>query len=328
MEKYVVLGDTHLGLYNDSEIWHNVVKNLFNEISDFCIRNNIKTIIHGGDFFHNRKNINVKTIQSSIEIIKTLKDLNLIIIIGNHDTYFKNTINPTSLQIFQKYNNVKIIDKPTKFDDILLVPWMGDHTSIKAKYCFGHFEINGFHMNSNYVCKKGIKYSQFKEFKQVLSSHFHTPSKKGNIQYLGSPFQQTFQDVNSKRGYYVWDNGDLKFIEFTNYPKFYKINASEKIKSKIIKNNIIKLEFKKDYGTNKNEQIVNECLQYNPLNLKVDFSEIALNEVEIDEKETLSLMDHNKIINKYINKFDLPDNIKKKTLISIISSLSSKILAS
>lgn len=324
--KYIVLGDTHLGVHNDSEIWHKVVKDLFKEICDFCVKNNIKTIIHGGDWFHNRKHINVKTIDTGIEIVELLKDLQLIIITGNHDTYFKNSIQPTSLEIFKEHKHVKIIDEPTKFDDILLVPWMGDPNGIKAKYCFGHFEISGFHMNDNYVCKKGHNSNQFSQFKQTISSHFHTPSRQGNIIYLGAPYQQTFHDAGGKRGYYTWEDGDLQFIEFNKYPKFCKVNTNDKLTKKLIEGNIIKLIFEKDYGTNANEKLVDKVKSLNPLNLKVDFSNVANDGVEINLREdVLSLINHDEIIDDYIEKSDKPVNIKKNVLVNITKNMIKKI---
>lgn len=320
--KYVMLGDTHLGVHNDSEIWHKVVLDLFKEICDYCTKNDIKTIIHGGDFFHNRKHINVKTIQIGIEIIELLKDLQLIIITGNHDTYFKNSIQPTSLEIFKEYKQVKIIDEPTKFNNILLVPWMGDPNKIKANYCFGHFEISGFHMNDNYVCKKGYNSNQFSQFKQTYSSHFHTPSRQGNITYLGSPYQQTFHDVDGKRGYYIWEDGKLEFIEFHKYPKFHKVSTNDKINKELIEGNIIKLIFEKDYGTNENEKLVNKVKSFNPLNFKVDFSHITDDSVEITSRdEVLSLINHDEIIIEFIKKSEQPTNIKKEVLTKISNNM-------
>ena len=100
--KYLLLGDTHLGLYNDSDVWLDVVVNLFDQIQKTCHRENIDKIIHLGDFFHNRKSINTKTQTAAQEIVDNLHGLDLFIIVGNHDTYYKNKIQPTSLRIFRK----------------------------------------------------------------------------------------------------------------------------------------------------------------------------------------------------------------------------------
>jgi len=230
--------------------------------------------------------------------------------------------------MFKKHNHVTIIDKTTKIyvpGNLVLVPWLGDIPE-KTEYCFGHFEISGFHMNDNYVCKKGIEATKFSDFKQVISGHFHTPSRQGNITYLGAPYQQTFHDAGGKRGYYTWEDGDLQFIEFNKYPKFCKVNTSDKLTKKLIEGNIIKLIFEKDYGTNENEKIVDKIKSLNPLNLKVDFSNIANDSVELTSRDdVLSLINHDEIIDEYIEKSDKPTNIKKNVLVSITKNMIEKI---
>jgi len=313
MKKFVMLGDTHLGLYNDSEIWHNTIKILFEEICDYCIRNDIDTVIHGGDFFHNRKSINTKTLSTALEISKILKDIQVLLIVGNHDTFFKNKIKPNSIELFQKHKNITIIDTPTKIDNILLVPWNTNFDGIEAEYCFGHFEINGFHMNDYYVCNKGINPAIFNKFKSTYSSHFHTPSRQNNIIYLGSAIQQTFNDVGGKRGYYVFDDGELTFIEFHKYPHFIKCNASDKVIDNL-NGNIVRLTFLEDYGENKNQQIVDEVLSKNPLQIHVDFKISKDISGEKQEEVDVGMLDHDKVITSYIKNCETPKHINKKTL--------------
>jgi DNA repair exonuclease SbcCD nuclease subunit len=98
--------------------------NLFKEIADYCIKNNIKSIIHLGDWFHTRYSINVLSIDISYKIINLLKENNIHIYIikGNHDQYYKNQNNPHSLLLFKKYDNVTIVDQPLELEDEILTP--------------------------------------------------------------------------------------------------------------------------------------------------------------------------------------------------------------
>ncbi len=75
--RYLLVTDTHLGLYGDSDEWHAVVRELFKDIVDTCHREDIRTIIHLGDFFHNRKSINTKTqaIAHGIAAMESVHDL-------------------------------------------------------------------------------------------------------------------------------------------------------------------------------------------------------------------------------------------------------------
>ena len=96
--------DTHCGLYKSSDFWHNVTYNLFAEIHDFCIKNDIRTIIHLGDFFHDRKNLNTKTQFIAHKIARLFETVGkMYIIVGNHDTYFKTSLEPNTLEFLKKY---------------------------------------------------------------------------------------------------------------------------------------------------------------------------------------------------------------------------------
>jgi len=189
--KKLLVTDTHLGLYSDADAWLDIVLNFFKYVVKYCHKNNINQIIHLGDFFDNRKSLNTKTQHQAHRIAKILgavKDLETHIIVGNHDCYYKNQIHPNTLELFKEYKHIKVIDEPTLLDGILLVPWgcvptKGDAHNVA--YCFGHFAINGFYMNDSYKCKDGISKATFKDFKKVLSGHFHTPSSNNGIHYLG-----------------------------------------------------------------------------------------------------------------------------------------------
>jgi hypothetical protein len=265
--------------------------------------------------------MNTKTQEVAHKIADMFYDLELIILLGNHDTYYKNKANPTSLKLFRKYKSIQIINYPLAFqDNIYLIPWGCEIQPTHYKYCMGHFEINGFHMNDTYICKKGIDESSFDQFKKVFSGHFHTPSKKGKITYLGSPFQQTFHDTNSKRGYYIFEDGNLEFIEFNKYPHFYKM-STDKIDYSLVNGNIIKLTFNKDYGTEKNEKIIESVSRKEPHQIYVDFSKISYDVENEIEEDVPDIINHNEILKDYIEKTEKPVNIKDKTLMEIIFKL-------
>ena len=320
----LIVTDTHLGIYADSEVWHSVLIDLFNEISDYCIKNNIKRIFHLGDFFHNRKSLNTRSQEITHQIADILSDFEVYIVVGNHDTYFKNKIKPNTLKIFRKYKNIKIIEENTLIDNIEFVPWGNLPSNMsEAEYCFGHFSINGFIMNeSNTECTKGIDVSNFKSYKKVLSGHFHAPSRKDNIIYLGAPYQHTFNDVNGVRGYYTFNNGELEFIEYKKYPHFLRVDDKEVVKmsKKEIEGNIVELKFLEDYGTTKNEKILNYVNERNPLKLNTDFSKVKF----IDDEQldlSVSIINHKEIVKKCIEKMVFPQEIKKDVLYNVIISI-------
>ncbi len=330
--KRLIVTDTHLGLYQDADKWLDIVLQFFKDMVVYCHKHDIKEILHLGDFFDNRKSLNTKTQHAAHRIAKVLgvsRDIHTRIVVGNHDCYFKNQIHPTSLELFNEYSHIEIIDKPTLIDEnegILLFPWGYPPDDDVGAYAFGHFAINGFHMNDTYVCKTGMDEQKFHNYKLVLSGHFHTPSKQGNIVYLGAPYGQTFHDADSMRGFHTFNNGELEFIEYEKAPKFKKIVAynlefdcSAQFLDEQIKGNVIRLVFDKDYGTVKNQELQDKVLRHNPFAYSIDFTKIQTEEgVEQDEA---IVENREQMITEYIKSQTYPENIQVPLLTGMFKKI-------
>jgi len=329
VEQYLLVSDTHLGLYSSNDNWHEIVLKLFRTIADFCVKNNIKKIIHLGDFFDNRKSINVKTIWYATLIAEILNDFETYLLVGNHDTFFKNQIHPHSLKIFDEYDNINVIDAPYQLDgDIGLIPWGCGFKNVELPYLMGHFEINDFRMNSGYVMRNAkLNRSDFNGFKQVISGHYHTPMVEDDIYYVGAPYHQTFADVG-ERGFYLWSRDkDLQFIEYTDAPHFMKVTATESMVSGLdcdyidIKGNVIKLVFEEDFGTVNNNQIIETIQFLKPFLLYTDFSKLSADLSDELVLDTAEMVNNEEIVKDFIEKTEVPKNLEKDVIIRMISSL-------
>ena len=104
--KIALLNDTHFGVRNDSEAFRNYQLRFYNEIFfPYLKEHNIKTLVHLGDVVDRRKFINFQT--ASIfrkQFFDRLYDekIDTHIIIGNHDTYFKNTNKVNAIENLSK----------------------------------------------------------------------------------------------------------------------------------------------------------------------------------------------------------------------------------
>ena len=324
--KYLLVADPHLGLYNDSDLWLRVTLNLYQSIIDTCKRRNINKIIVLGDFFDERKYISIKTLNVALKIGKILNEVQTYLILGNHDTFYKDRLLPSSLELFEKYENIEVIHKKYVLDDILLLPWNVDPPVDQDKYSavLGHFAINSFATNDTFIYNVagGTEPSDFQKAKKVYSGHFHNPMKKGNIMYLGSPFQQRFGDSDVPRGYYILENSEVELIEFTDAPKFYKIFTKDKLDKKKIEGNFIKLVYSKDHGKIQNNKILENVQLLKPLVLYTDFSKMGNTSIKDSvQEDDVKLKDNSEIMNEYISKSILPDHINEKTLKAIINNL-------
>ena len=87
----------------------------------YLIENDIKHILHLGDYYDNRKTINFKALQHNRKIfLEPMRELGITmdIIPGNHDVYYKNTNELNALKELQGHymNEVNLVMKPTVID--------------------------------------------------------------------------------------------------------------------------------------------------------------------------------------------------------------------
>ena len=107
--KIAIITDTHCGIRNSSEIFlENAARFYSNIFFPHCVKNNIKHILHLGDFYENRKFVNFKALNHNRKnFLNPLREngMTMDIIPGNHDTYYKNTNELNSLKIISNKEN-------------------------------------------------------------------------------------------------------------------------------------------------------------------------------------------------------------------------------
>jgi DNA repair exonuclease SbcCD nuclease subunit len=324
----ILIADLHLGISQDNELWHNASINLAKEIADVCIRNGENTISILGDVFDKRLVMNQKTHDVAWEILTDIwRDFSIILIRGNHDTYYKNQARPNWLRMFRDCYNITIVEtEPYISGDCCWVPWKYDISTLDFNgYLFGHFEINNFKMNNAYECiTSDISVNDFRKFKKVFAGHFHFPQTYRNVTYLGSPFHHDFGDVGSKRGYYIWNvSGELEFIEFTQAPQFIKIRTDIPITVNDVKGNVVKLIFDRDYGTNKNNKLVEQVEMFGPASLTIDTSNFNIKEEDKSpETDDIVIKNNDDILKEFMNKkLESLPHLNNKTLYKILDLL-------
>ena len=234
--KIALLNDTHFGARNDNPAFVKYFNRFYDEIFfPYIIQHDIKTLIHLGDVVDRRKFINFNTAHNFQENFwKRLWNLKIDthIILGNHDTYYKNTnkVNFTHLiKTFDGENEPWIYDKPAtvNFDglDILLLPWICPETEEESIYeidnshaevAMGHLEIKGFEMHKGHFQEVGLEMDQFRRFDKVLSGHYHRKSDNGTIYYLGTQYEITWSDYQCPKGFHIFDTDTRELTRIPN----------------------------------------------------------------------------------------------------------------
>lgn len=244
--KICLLGDTHFGVRNDSKVFHSFFEKFYKEtFFPFLKKNKIDTVIQLGDLFDRRKYINYLSLTECLRyFFKPLKDNNITMhtLIGNHDIFWKEKLSVNSPDLLLKdFDNIHIHQSPTKIKlgelGIDMIPWICKENekevldfvkNSKNKLCIGHFELDGFLLNPGTLNVGGRNSKFLKKYEKVFSGHFHTKSKKDNIEYLGTPYELFWNDYKDTKGFYVFDTKtlDTEFIKNENRI-FYKFKYND-----------------------------------------------------------------------------------------------------
>ena len=161
--KIALITDTHFGARNDNANFNEYFYKFYEGVFfPYLHQHNIKTCIHLGDVMDRRKFVSYKTAKDFRErFILPFSQLkvNLHMLVGNHDTFYKNTNDVNSLQelVDGKFRNIKVYPEAqeVEFDGckILFMPWINSQNYIhsmgmidetSAQICMGHLELNGF----------------------------------------------------------------------------------------------------------------------------------------------------------------------------------------
>lgn len=341
--KVALITDTHFGARSDSIPFDNFFRKFYMEsfwpkIDEL----GIKTIFHLGDCFDRRKYINFNILNSCRDYFfdqAKQRGVNLVMIVGNHDTYFKNTneVNSPHL-LLQDYNNIVAYSGPIDYNvgglSILLMPWictdnynqcMDAMKGSKSQVMFGHFEIAGFQMYKGHDNDDGFDPKLFSKFDLVCSGHFHHRSQGGNIAYLGNPYELTWADYDDPRGFHIFDTNDLS-LEFIQNPFniFCKFNYDDQkedpasIDTSTFANQHVKVIVTNKTDFYKFDQFIDRIYKHNPLELKIieDMSEFeaeAFGDEEVDLEDTLTLL------SQYVENLDTDaDKDRIKTLMKTL----------
>ena len=163
MDKVAVFTDLHLGIHQNSLFWHNVALKWADWFASELEARKVKDIIFMGDFFDHRDEVAVNTLHVGYQILDKLRDFNIIMIPGNHDSFYRDHATVNSLNIVQGWSNIRLLNETSQLmlgsRLATFVPWGGDLTEVsktRSDYIFGHLELNSFRMVGTKVCEKGL----------------------------------------------------------------------------------------------------------------------------------------------------------------------------
>ena len=326
-----LITDTHYGAKKGSKYLHDYFELFYKNIFFPSLEEHgVEAVIHMGDAFDSRKSIDYQSLEWSKRVVfNPLKKYDVHMIVGNHDTYYKNTNEVNSPELLlQTYKNIKTYSKPTEVNigglDILFLPWINQENeelsfnTIKKTTCrcaMGHLELQGFRVNRQLIMEHGLQSELFEKFTTVFSGHYHTRSNDGKIFYLGNPYEMYWTDVNDTRGFHIFDTETLELTPINNpYKLFYNIyyedTPHQMFDATEYENKIVKVIVRKKSKPKDFEKFIDKLYNVGVQDLKIveNFVIQENEDFEVDEEEnTMS------ILNRYIeeSEFEFDKNIIK-----------------
>ena len=337
--KVAIITDTHYGARKNSKLFHDYFKKFYDNVFFPTIdEKGIKTIVHMGDAFDSRKGIDFSALSwAKDNIFDPIKQrgIKLHLIVGNHDSYYKNTneVNAVDL-LLREYDNVTVYSEPieVKLDklNVLFIPWINqenEENTLKmiqkssSKCAMGHLELQGFRVNSQIIMEHGLDGKLFDKFTRVYSGHYHTRSNNGTVFYLGNPYEMFWNDVNDTRGFHIFDTETINHEPVNNpyrlfYNIYYEDTNYQTFNTREYENKIVRIIVRKKSDTKKFEKFVDKLYGSGIAELKI-VENFQIQESEdfeaFESEDTLS------ILNRYIEEaeIDLDKSIVQKMIYEV-----------
>src|SRR5210317_1399986 len=344
--KIALIADTHFGARNDNLAFNDYFYKFWeNTFFPYIEEHGIDTVIHLGDVMDRRKFVSYKIAKDFRErFIQRFVDMGVTLhmMVGNHDTFYKNTNDVNSLAelVEGRYPKMFVYPGPTTVDfdgtPLCFIPWicadnyaetMQHIKETKAQVAFGHLEINGFEMHAGHFAESGYDKGFLNKFDTVFSGHFHKKSDDGHVYYLGNTYQMTWSDNGCPKGFHVFDTNTRELERIVNpYTIFEKVYYDDSttdysafdvltLKDKFVKIVVVN---KKDFY--QFDRFVDRVLHESgahEIKIVEDFSE--LDAENVDDAIIANAEDNMTLIERYIDELDV--DLDKKRLTNMMKSL-------
>lgn len=318
--KILILGDLHIGARNGSRHFLAMMDRFFkNELFPAIKAYDVQNVFQLGDILDKRK-----TIDFSISDYITREffgwfeknKVHLFSLTGNHDMYFRNSLEIDGpSQFSESFKKVHIVKEPSlvnvkgeEIEGVCLVPWVCDENkdqvysfleaeSSENNILLGHFEFPGFPMlkgimsegDSSLLDNLGI-------WRTIYSGHFHCPSRKGNIVYVGTPYELTWADYDDKKRFFILDIDTGEEIEIPVKEKMYRkiqYSDSTEIKASEISEGYIAVEVAEGSDPKRLEKFMSAISSASPVSVTVTrkkTADVVENVIEGDSTDPLAIM--------------------------------------
>lgn len=301
MKRTWITTDSHFGFKNSSIKWLDIMIDYYYNLFIPTVKKHYKdgdVLIHCGDVFDNRENLNILVMTKVIQLFEDLSKIfpEIYIIAGNHDVYNKNSNDINSLQCLKYIPNVTVIDNEhlvlnSYNKRIAFMPW-NETPNLEldvldrigySDYLFAHTSVLNAVYSKGRIIDHGNSVDTFFKYGQVVTGHIHTSQIKENVNILGSPYELTRNDRGNLKSFWLYDlvTGKQARFENTVSPKYILLdlgdpNDKKLLQSKqLIDNNFVDIVLNPELkDTKKYEDIVKLLTSCKSRDITFKFKEV------------------------------------------------------
>lgn len=224
-------------------------------------QHHITNLIFAGDLFHDRQKIDLITYNLTFEIFSKYcqGNINVYLLLGNHDLWYYDKWDISSVRPFSALPKVTVINKPVSLEInnclIDFLPFTHDPVEhlkqLNNKILIAHLAVHGAKLNNYAYADVVVEHdgemvkidsNLFKKYDCVFLGHYHAHQQIDNIEYIGSPLELNFGEAYQQKHIIIFNlkTNNKTYIKNEFSPKHLVVNE-ETIKNIDIKSNFIKL---------------------------------------------------------------------------------------
>jgi DNA repair exonuclease SbcCD nuclease subunit len=334
MGRILLFSDAHISQHKKSFARLQDCLNCLEWVFQTAQKNNIQDIVFGGDLFQDRSKIDVIVYHLTFNLISKYcnKNNRLWLLLGNHDLWFMDKWDISSVQPLSAIEGVTVIDKPCTLQvSNSLIDFLPYTTTpiehldkLTGKQTLvAHLAVNGAQLNVMHNTRADIAVEHdgemtivgaeaFKDWKQVFLGHYHSAQKiADNAEYIGSTLQLNFGEAFQHKHIIIYDtdSGAKEYIKNTISPQ-HLIIPEEDVGKYDIENNFVRLSVDVAADLVKLKQDLEEL---KPGTL--EFLPVMQKDSEHVVKDAKAIfMDEEKMLENYIKQVDIGDMDEKHLL--------------
>ncbi len=254
MSKLLFFSDIHIAAHKGSQDRLDDCLNVLKWVFTTARSRKIRNVIFGGDLFQDRQKISLLAYNKTFDVLAANDDIGIYLLLGNHDLWFYESTEVSSVHPFSALDHVSVIDEPGRqviacegIPDIDFLPFTHNPVKIlkewkkKSKILVAHIAVDGSTLNFHHRTKAEVNVEHendmvpvsrdlFEGWERVFLGHYHGAQKlTKRAEYLGSPLELSFGEAGCRKHLVILDTEtmDVEYVENKFSPKHLILEEGE-----------------------------------------------------------------------------------------------------